>query len=58
MEEGNIIITIDIDDELWERAKFVAIKERISLKEIVNKALKLYLVKAVVKEGSKGGKAK
>ena len=53
-----MITTIDIEDGLWERAKFVAIKERISLKEVVNEALKQYLDKAVAKEGSKGGKAK
>ena len=53
-----MITTIDIEDGLWERAKFVAIKERISLKEVVNKALKEYLGKAMAKESPKGGKKK
>jgi hypothetical protein len=38
-----MLTTIDIEQNLWERAKIVAVMEGTSLKTIVNKALKEYL---------------
>jgi hypothetical protein len=40
---------IDIRDDLWERAKILAAKDRTDLKTVVNQALEIYL-----KERSRG----
>jgi len=48
-----MITSIDIRDDLWEKAKIQAIKEKSDLKTIVNKALDEYL-----KRAKKGGEAK
>lgn len=50
-----MITTIDIENRLWEKAKIISVKERTSLKEIINKALEEYIK---TKESSKGGKGK
>ena len=53
-----MITTIDIKDEFWEKAKVIAVKKRVSLKEIINRALEEYLKKVETKESPKGGKGK
>ncbi len=45
-----MITSIDIRDDLWEKAKILAVKEKSDLKTIVNEALEEYLKKA--KKGS------
>jgi metal-responsive CopG/Arc/MetJ family transcriptional regulator len=45
MEKGNVITNIILPEELWEEAKIRAAKDRISLSEVVRKALTEYLVK-------------
>lgn len=44
---------IDIQDDLWTKAKIVAVKEKTDLKTVVNKALEAYL-----KQYGKGGEKK
>ncbi len=49
-----MLTTIDLRDDLREKAKIMAIKEKTSLKEIINKALEEY----IQRKESKGGKKK
>lgn len=44
------ITSVDIRDDLWQKAKILAIKRKVSLKDIINEALELYLKR---KEGRK-----
>jgi predicted transcriptional regulator len=48
-----MITTIDIRNDLWEKAKILAVKEKSDLKAIVNEALKEYLERKVKKGGKK-----
>lgn len=48
-----MITTIDIRDDLWEKAKILAVKEKSDLKAIVNEALKAYLERRAKKGGEK-----
>jgi predicted transcriptional regulator len=46
-----MITSIDIRDDLWQKAKILAIKEKSDLKSIVNEALKEYLQRRAKKGG-------
>jgi predicted transcriptional regulator len=49
-----MLTTVDIEKDLWEKAKILAVKEKTSLKEIINKALGEYLERrGELKEGGK-----
>jgi len=48
-----MITTIDIRDDLWEKAKILAVKEKSDLKTIVNEALKEYLERRAKKGGER-----
>jgi len=45
---------IDIRDNLWERAKILAIREKSDLKTIVNEALEAYLKQRASLKRQKG----
>ncbi len=47
-----MITTIDIRDDLWEKCKIMAVKEKSDLKTIVNEAIEEYL-KCKAKKGEK-----
>ncbi len=51
-----MLTTIDIRNDLWEKAKIVAVKEQSSLKDVINKALEEYLERRG--ELKRGGKKK
>jgi predicted transcriptional regulator len=38
-----MITSIDIRDDLWEKAKILAVKEKTDLKTVVNEALEKFL---------------
>lgn len=48
-----MVTTVDIEDELWERAKIIAIKEKKKFKNIINEALREYLERKAKKGGEK-----
>lgn len=50
-----MLTTIDIENDLWEKAKIMAVKEKTNLKIIINTALQEYLER---KAELKGGKKK
>jgi len=43
MAEKNIRTNVQFPESLWERAKTRAVKDRVSLAEIIRRALKEYL---------------
>ncbi len=49
-----MLTTVDLRDDLREKAKIMAIKEKTTLREIVNKALEEY----IQRKESMGGKKK
>jgi len=53
-KEEKMRTVIAIPDGLWEKAKQKALKERVSLAEIVRRALREYLARE--KSKKKGGK--
>ncbi len=49
-----MLTTVDIEDDLHEKARILAIKDKSSLKTIINKALEIYLERrGELKEGGK-----
>jgi predicted transcriptional regulator len=49
-----MLTTVDIENDLWEKAKILAVKEKTNLKTIINIALREYLERrGELKEGGK-----
>lgn len=51
-----MLTTVDIEADLWEKAKILAVKDQSSLKTVINKALEEYLERRGELKG--GGKKK